>query len=184
MQLHEWVCFFRQYIVSEDLGEEITESFIKHLADLKILVFADEDIWQWGNSVIDPENLISAVKSDLETLSESESGFALAYFITYKNLDKKPLFTDSIDAKDERNKSDDSPSQGKPASNLSNLQIVKKVGRQLQPFIEIEESVIRRLVGNHVDKHDAKRLFHHMFSKVGSKAEPRVWEQLSRKRHR
>ena len=72
----------------------------------------------------------------------------------------------------------------KPASNLSNLQIVKKVGKQLQPFMRMEEDVISRLVRTHVDKQDAQKLFHYMFSKVGFKAEPRVWEQLSRKRHR
>ncbi len=184
MELQEWVCFFMQYIVSDDLGEEVAQSFLKHLADLEILFPIDGDIWQWGKDFIDSKNLTSTVQSDLEILSKTESGFALAYFISYKNLDKKPLFTDRSDTKIERQKGDDCASSGKPASDLSNLQIVKKVGRQLQPFIEIEESVIRRLVGNHVDRSDAKRLFHYMFSKVGSKAEPRVWEQLSRKRHR
>ena len=48
----------------------------------------------------------------------------------------------------------------------------------------MEEAVISRLVHKHVGKQDAQKLFHYMFGKVGSKAEPRVWEQLSRKRHR
>ncbi|MZG29620.1 MAG: hypothetical protein F3741_02260 [Nitrospinae bacterium] len=184
MDLEGWLCFFKQYIVFDDLGEEVTESFLKHLADLNVLRHIDSDIWQWGDAVIDSESLISTVQSDLEELSKTESGFALAYFIAYKAFDKKPLFTESMDANITQQKGDDHTSQGRPASNLSNLQIVKKVGRQLQPFMEIEESVIKRLVGNHTEKPDAKRLFHYMFGKVGSKAGPRTWEQISRKRHR
>ncbi|PIP72753.1 MAG: hypothetical protein COW89_04700 [Nitrospinae bacterium CG22_combo_CG10-13_8_21_14_all_47_10] len=186
MSLPEWISFFVEFIVPDDLSEEITESFLRHLADLGLLVSKVENIWQWRNGDVDPENLIARVRSDLEELSSAESGFALAYFIGYKDLNKKPLLgqTESLVSKNINRKGTGLVSPAKPASDLSNLQIVKKVGKQLQPFLQIEESIVSRLVGKHVGKQDAQKLFHYMFGKVGSKAGPRVWEQLSRKRHR
>lgn len=188
MGLPEWVDFFMEFIVPDDLSEGVTESFLRHLADLEVLVPVNEDIWRWGvcNSLVDSTSLIAMVQTDLELLNEAESGFALAYFIGYKDLHKKSLFTktDSPDSKNINQKSNEFVPGVKPTSDLSNLQIVKKVGKQLQPFLQMEEAIISRLVAKHVGKQDAQRLFHYMFGKVGSKAEPRVWEQLSRKRHR
>ena len=184
----EWIRFFMEFILSDDLKEEVTESFIRHLAELGVLVSVDDNMWQWKDcdSPVDSEKLMLKVQSDLELLSATEPGFALAYFIGYKDLNKKPLFTitGSSDSKSANEKRKESVPHGKPASNLSNLQIVKKVGKQLQPFLQIEESVVSRLIGEYVDKQDAQKLFHYMFGKAGSKAEPKVWEQLSRKRHR
>jgi len=170
------------------LKEDVTESFIRHLAELGVLVSVDDNMWQWKDcdSPVDSEKLILKVQSDLELLSATKPGFALAYFIGYKDLSKKPLssITGSSDSKSANQKRKESVPLGKPASNLSNLQIVKKVGKQLQPFLQIEESVVSRLIGEYVDKQDAQKLFHYMFGKAGAKAEPKVWEQLSRKRHR
>lgn len=188
MERPEWIRFFIEFIVSDDVKEEVTETFLRHLSDLKILVSVDKNMWQWKNcdSSVYSEKLISRVQSDLELLSDTEPGFALAYFIGYKDLIKKPLFTitGSLDSKSTNQKRKDSVPRGKPASNLSNLQIVKKVCKQLQPFLQIEEAVVSRLIGEYVDKQDAQKLFHYMFGKAGAKAEPKVWEQLSRKRHR
>ena len=186
MEMPEWVSFFLEFIVSDDLNEETTESFLLHLADLGALVLIDENMWQWKgcDTNVSSNNLVSSVKNDLESLSDTESGFALAYFIGFKDLNRKPFFTekDSSNPKNDHQRKKDSGD--KPASDLSNLQIVKKVGKQLQPFLQVEESVVSRFVGKHVDKQKAQKLFHYMFSKVGAKAEPRAWEQLSRKRHR
>ncbi|MBC8287310.1 MAG: hypothetical protein H8E42_07535 [Nitrospinae bacterium] len=188
MGLPDWVRFFMEFIVPDDLSEEVTESFLRHLADLEVLVPVDEDIWQWGvcNSMVDSTSLIAMVQADLELLNDAESGFALSYFIGFKDLNKRSIFnkTDSTDSENINQKSSELVPEGKPASDFSNLQIVKKVGKQLQPFLQMEEAVISRLVAKYVGKQDAQRLFHYMFGKVGSKAEPRVWEQLSRKRHR
>lgn len=188
MERSEWIRFFMEFILSDDLKEDVTESFLRHLAELNILVSVDADMWQWKgcDSSVESEKLISRVKSDLELLSDTEPGFALAYFIGYKDLIKKPLFTitGSPDSKSANQKGKESAPRDKPASNLSNLQIVKKVGKQLQPFLQIEEAVVSRLIGKYVDKQDAQKLFHYMFGKAGAKAEPKVWEQLSRKRHR
>jgi hypothetical protein len=188
MTMHEWVSFFIKFILSDDLNEDMTESFLRHLTDLQLLIYVNEDIWGWATlePEVDSEDLIKLVQDDLESLSIVESGFALAYFIGFKDLKKKPLFENmgDPDSKNINKKYDGLVSKVKPASNLSNLQIVKKVGKQLQPFMQMEEAIISRLVRTHVSKQDAQKLFHYMFSKVGFKAKPRVWEQLSRKRHR
>lgn len=184
MSLDAWGKFLIEFIVSSDLSEELVGSFLRHLADLGVLLPCDDDVWEWCNSEVALKNLIARIKNDLESLSDSESGFALAYFIGYKKLNKKPL-DDKVDSKDNINRKQSKlPPDIKPASDLSNLQIVKKTGKQLQPFLQIEESVVSRLTGKHVGKQDAQKLFHYMFGKVCAKAEPRVWEQLSRKRHR
>lgn len=182
MELPEWIIFFMEFIVSDDLKKEVTESFLRHLVDLGVLLPVDLGLWQWGEARVDSENLLTTVQADLELLSEAEAGFALAYFIGYKDLNKKSL--DSLDSKNATQKSNGLSSEDKPASDLSNLQIVKKVGKQLQPFLQLEESIVSRLVGEHVSRQDAQRLFHYMFGKIGTKAEPRTWEQISRKRHR
>ena len=150
MEMPEWIRFFLEFIVSDDLQEEITESFILHLADLGALILVDENIWQWKgcDSTVDMKNLISMVKNDLELLNVTEPGFALAYFIGFKDLNRKP-FTDNSQS---GNRNQERIGGGKPASNLSNLQIVKKVGKQLQPFLQVEESVVSRLVGKYLDK--------------------------------
>ena len=184
MSLDAWGKFLIEFIVSSDLSEELVGSFLRHLADLGVLLPCDDDVWEWCNSEVELKNLIARIKNDLESLSDSESGFALAYFIGYKKLYKKPL-DDKVDSKDNVNRKQSKlPPDIKPASDLSNLQIVKKTGKQLQPFLQIEEAVVSRLTGKHVGKQDAQKLFHYMFGKVCAKAEPRVWEQLSRKRHR
>lgn len=190
MSLNEWIRFFIEFIVSNDLSEELVGSFLRHLADLGVLLPCDGDVWEWCNSEVELKNLVAMVKKDLESLCDSESGFALPYFIGYKNLHKKS-FDDETDTSSKNSpkinitrKRSESFSNIKPASDLSNLQIVKKVGKQLQPFLQLEESIVSRLTGKQAGKQDSQKLFHYMFGKIGIKAEPRVWEQLSRKRHR
>ena len=192
MRLDEWASIFIEFIFSDDLTEEVAYPFFKHLADLEVLIPCDGDLWAWKgfDSQDDSENLLDTIKSDIESLCDSSRGFALPYFIGYKEIYKKPLQLDpkpdskgSLEKDENRKHSIVSPGI-KPASDLSNLQIVKKVGKQLQPFLQIEASTVSQLTGKHVSKQDAQKLFHYMFGKMGSKAEPRVWEQLSRKRHR
>ncbi len=194
MNLDEWIRFFIDSIVSDDLSEELVGSFLMHLADLGALLPLDGDAWEWRtrNSEAESKNLIARVKKDIESLCDSESGFALPYFIGYKNSYKKSLqFGDEVDTSSKNSTKANVTQQRseifssiKPAADLSNLQIVKKSGKQLQPFLQLEETVVSRLTGRHASKQDAQKLFHYMFGKIGIKAEPRVWEQLSRKRHR
>jgi hypothetical protein len=194
MRLDEWSSFFIEFIFPDNLNNELADPFLKYLADLEILVPCAGGMWEWKgcDPQIYSENLKDVVQVDLESLCKFDSGFALPFFIGYKEIDKKPLefiLKKERFAKDspEKRKSHNQGERTRiiePASDLSNLQIVKKVGKQLQPFLQIEESIVSRLVGNHVSKQDAQKLFHYIFGNMNTKAEPRVWEQLSRKRHR
>jgi hypothetical protein len=190
MPLNEWLEFFTEFIFPVDMNEDVGEPFLRYLADLGVLVSHDVDNWEWNDcdSHVDSVILLDIIKKNLESLCDSDSGFALPYFIGYKSICKKPLGPKEEpfvkDKRDVTPKHSELSHSTNPASDLSNLQIVKKVGKQLQPFLQIEESIISRLVGEHVSKQDAQKLFHYIFGKMNTKAEPRVWEQLSRKRHR
>jgi hypothetical protein len=187
MRLDEWVSFFIEFIFPDDVNVEVAGPFLRYLTGLGVLIPYDEDIlgWRGCDSQVSLERLTNTIQDELESLCDSESGFALPYFIGYKEILKKPIDHNSalknIGISQKRSKSSNS---NKPVSDLSNHQIVKKVGKQLQPFLQIEESIVTRLVCQNVSKQDAQKLFHYMFGKMSTKAEPRVWEQLSRKRHR
>ncbi len=72
----------------------------------------------------------------------------------------------------------------KKASDLSNLQIVKKIGRQLEPFIELEKKFNQCVEGPNTSKEEARILFSYLLGKNREKGKPREWEQLSRRRHK
>ncbi len=189
MSSSEWVNHVKEFLTPADLEEDTLFAFLHYLADLKILVHCEKDTWRW-NGILDPlkwEEQKLFMQNEIERASHTESGFALPYFIGYKNIEL-PLL-ESLMGSAEKNKSSSSIKiknipKPEPASDFSNLQIVKKVGRQLKPFLDAELIIVSRLTGKHTSKTEARKLFHYMFGKMGSKAEPRKWEQLSRKRHR
>ena len=118
----------------------------------------DEDIWSWNgeDSKTASDSLIAIVQKDLLAVCDTEPGFALPYFIGYQQLEIKPIaFNAKVDTQN--------AVKNKPASDLSNLQIVKKVGKQLQPFLQMEQNFVSRLTGKHAGKQDAQKLFHYIF---------------------
>jgi len=52
----------------------------------------------------------------------------------------------------------------KKSSNLSNLQIVKKWGSQLSPFLDVEQKTIERLRGTYTSQEDAQWLFSYILN--------------------
>ena len=64
MTMQEWVSFFMKFILLDDLNEDITESFLRHLTDLEALVHINEDIWGWAGLEfeVDSEDLIKLVQ--------------------------------------------------------------------------------------------------------------------------
>ena len=72
----------------------------------------------------------------------------------------------------------------KKSSDLSNLQIVKKWGSQLRPFLDVEQKTIERLQGKFTTQEDAQWLFSYILNKTRKKSPAKKWEQISRKRHR
>ena len=172
----EWI---KQTLPVSNLDDAVLQSLFHHLADLEIFSALEDDNWKIclggasaGNNTLQHEFL-----DQLNKISGSDEGFILSYFLG----DTRPLSQTLPPSSDEMPKAQDKTPE-KNSSNLSNLQIVKKVGRQLQPFIELENKVVSRLQGKHTSKADAQRIFHFVLSK--EKAQPKKWEQLSRKRHK
>ena len=67
MERSEWIRFFMEFILFDDLKEEVTESFVRHLAELGVLVSVDDNMWQWKDcdSPVDSEKLMIKVLSDI-----------------------------------------------------------------------------------------------------------------------
>ena len=106
------------------------------------------------------------------------------YFLKAKSDYVSPGLPDEL----ESSESDTVLSKDRPliskSSDLSNLQIVKKVGRQLSPFLEMEKKYIARLEGPQTSKKDAQKMYQYIFGKTFQKSTPLPWQQLSRRRHK
>lgn len=187
---HEWVSILKEGIVSEDVEEEVVLAFLKHLADLGIMESLSDDFWRATqaeaiNSKIELKNQLSL---RLQSLDPDEMGFAVKYFIApaqpFLATDRQRIDIRPVSSGPETAPSSMPDVRRKASSDLSNLQIVRKMGRQLSPFIEFEKEFIRRLEGGHVKRDDAKKIFKYVMSKIRDKEKPREWEQLSRKRHK
>lgn len=188
--LQEWVSWFQDGIAPPDLDEAGIRSFLKHFADLGILEPAGEERWRLSglDAARPTEELRKQVVGRLESLSRTESGFAVACFLGRPAV---PPSSRSAPPEPEQQKDGGGGLFGKrgsrgneTVSDLSNLQIVKKLGRQLKPLLDLEKRIMDRLPGKHTTPEDAKRIYNYLLSKGMQKASPRQWEQLSRKRHK
>jgi len=157
-----------------------------HFADLGILEPFGENRWKIGGVDFNqsPSEIRAAVKDRLETLSLTKEGFAVACF-----LGQRPQVSSLSAENSQSQKPHRIPDKGKipnpeKASDLSNLQIVKKVGRQLKPFLDFEKETLSRLQGSYTPQKDARKIFNFILRQTQGKAEPKKWEQLSRKRHK
>lgn len=185
--LHQWAAWFKGVLAPTDLSADGVLAFMHHFADLGILESdVDEDKWKLSgvDSDSNRENIRKQVLERLETLSRTPAGFAVSCF-----LGRPPEFTSSSKetsppVRASGPKVNESPPNREIASDLSNLQIVKKVGRQLQPFLELEKNIVSRLLGTHTQTKEARVIFNYILRHTQSKAEPKKWEQLSRKRHK
>ena len=123
----------------------------------------------------------------LNDLSKSENGFALVYFLSaFSNKKIPPLLAEEHTSGSKRKnifKKNYIPNE-KQSSDLSNLQIVKKWGDQLRPYLDVEQQTIARLRGSYTSQEDAQWLFSYILNKIRKKSPAKRWEQISRKRHR
>jgi hypothetical protein len=183
MNISDWITFLKENFISDDLEDETLYSLLNYLIDLGLLISTENDSFEWQGLSNDVERVeqIRVMQTDFLRLSQSEPGFALPFFV---KIDTELPTLESLIETKEKNVKSKTISQPKSSSDLSNFQIVKKVGRQLEPFLKAESAIVSRLIGVRTTKADAQQLFHYIFGKIGSKAEPRKWEQLSRKRHR
>lgn len=187
--LEQWAVWFNNEFAPADLDENGALAFMHHFVDLGVLRSVDEEgKWQLSeiNIESDPENFRQQVLDCLETLSRTSAGFAVNFFLgrqpDISSDDKgKP---GSAPAKQLGAKVKQNAPKREVASDLSNLQIVKKVGRQLQPFLKFEKETVARLLGPHTQTKEARVIFNFILRHTKTKAEPKKWEQLSRKRHK
>jgi hypothetical protein len=178
----DWVDWLEKYFTPAGLNAAGIRSFLNHFADLGIFSEKGEGLWVLSHPA-GGEPIQSELRHRLEALSKKDEGFAVAYFIGQGERDIQEVLAQAAkpgkeDAEKTRN------SRTVPTSDRSNFEIVKKIGRQLQPFLQLEESIVQRLQGTHTHKSDAQRIFRFLLSRTQAKAKARSWEQLSRKRHR
>jgi hypothetical protein len=178
------ITFLKENFTSEDIEDETLYALLNYLIDLRLIVPSKNDSLRWRglDSDLEWEEQKPVIQTELLRVSQTEPGFALPFFVKLESI-KLPTLESLIGAEEKKARSKVIPKPER-ASDLSNLQIVKKVGRQLEPFLKAESTIVSRLIGEHTSKADARLLFNYMFGKMGSKAQPRKWEQLSRKRHR
>jgi len=183
MKTSDWINLLKENFIFDDLEDETVYALLNYLIDLGLLVSTENDSFEWQGLSNDVERVekIRVMQTDFLRLSQSEPGFALPFFV---RIDTELPTLESLIETKEKNFKSKTISQPEQSSDLSNLQIVKKVGRQLEPFMKAESTIVSRLIGARTNKADAQKLFHYIFGKIGSKAQPRKWEQLSRKRHR
>lgn len=179
-----WTTWLQNAILPVGPDAETLNSLFLHLADLGLFESCEGDHWRLSAIDIErpPQQVQKEVLQRLESLSRTERGFALRYFLGRPAPLSEILAGESSTSSPVAGETGGSAPQ--KASDLSNLQIVKKVGRQLKPFLDLEKKAISLLQGNVAGKQDAQRLFHYILGKSQAKATPGKWEQLSRKRHK
>ena len=184
-----WFEWFRDGILNTDIDGTGETPILHYLLDLSVLESEGNGLLKL--SKVSKEQSSHEVKNRqleaLNDLSKTENGFALVYFLSSFS-DKKlpPLITEEDTPSSKRkNIFKNSYLPGvKKSSNLSNLQIVKKWGSQLSPFLDVEQKTIERLRGTYTSQEDAQWLFSYILNKTRKKSPAKKWEQISRKRHR
>jgi len=186
-ELDQWAVWFEKEFAPADLNTAGVLAFMHHFVDLGILESSlDEGRWKLAGIDIDskPQNIREKIFDRLEILSKTTAGFAVNVFLG-RQPDIPPASQETAASvrKITPKIYENSPNLEK-ASDLSNLQIVKKVGRQLKPFLEFEKETISRLMGIHTQQKEARVIFNFILRHTRTKAEPKKWEQLSRRRHK
>jgi len=184
-----WFEWFRVGILNTDIDDTGEAPILHYLLDLNVLESDGNGLLKLSRVSEDQSNceVKDRLLESLNGMSNTENGFALVYFLSSFS-DKKlpPLITEEDTSSSKRKnifKKSYLPGE-KKSSNLSNLQIVKKWGSQLSPFLDVEQKTIERLRGKYTSQEDAQWLFSYILNKTRKKSPAKKWEQISRKRHR
>ena len=171
-------------VLTPDVDSATVVALCCHLADLGVLEKVEEENWALlpvsGNSLPVEDEMAKC----LNDLCITEQGFALRYFLKDP---PPPIANNTHDegvSEAEENPKSNPQLLVQKTSNLSNLQIVKKYGRQVQSFIELEKNYTKKLLGPQTTSKEARKIFNFILSRLQQKTEPRSWEQLSRRRHK
>ena len=178
-----WGELLRDSILTPDVDNATVTALCCHLMDLGVLEKAEEDKLKLMPDSDDSLSIEEEMGKRFNDICATEQGFALRYFLK----DPPPIANDThaegaseTEHKPKRN----SQLLDQKTSNLSNLQIVNKYGRQVQSFMELEKSYTEKLLGPHTTLKEARKIFNFIMSRMQQKTEPRPWEQLSRRRHK
>lgn len=183
--IESWASAFRDGVVPSDVDETLVKAFLHHLADLGFFRVEGE---RWTANDIDGDFTADRWRAELlqrlDVLSATERGFVAHFFLGHKS-GFPPHFPDELhlDASSAKEPPAKPALPGR-AADLSNLQIVKKLGRQMQPFIELEKNFLARLAGPFTCTEDARKIFNYVLGKTHLKTTPMKWEQLGRRRHK
>ena len=181
-----WLQRFKESIVAPELEGEIIVAFLHYLADLKVFNITSDSGWEldgfpgkWN------EDIIKKTSAKLKNLCGTEKGFAVGYFLRGNNKYEPRCGPENMNS-NSMSKSLDKERifDSQKSSNLSNLQIVKKVGRQLSPFLDMEKKYLKQLKGGHVNEKEAQLLYRYILTKMLPKPAPLPWQQLSCRRHK
>lgn len=181
-----WAAWLKNDLLAAEVDEATAVAFCGHLADLGVLKREGEDDWRIASPFTESAiSIQEQMEQRLNDLGATKQGFALHYFL------KPSPNTQKIgeSGEPESSKAGDNPKSNarlsdRPTSNLSNLQLVKKYGRQVQSFVDLEKSFTDKLLGEHTTLKEARKMFNFILSRMKQKTEPRPWEQLSRRRHK
>jgi hypothetical protein len=181
--IFSWVKLLKDSVLISDVDNATVAALCCHLADLGVLQKAGEDKWGFAPVADCSLTVEEEMRKCLNDLCATEQGFALRYFL--KNPPPIAEGTHGQEALKAEDKSKVNPQLlDQKTSNLSNLQIVKKYGRQVQSFMELEKSYTEKLLGPQTTLKEARKIFNFIMSRMQQKTEPRPWEQLSRRRHK
>ncbi len=180
-----WVELLQDGILLSDVDDGTASALCRHLADLEVLARVGEEGWKLTPCPESSLTIKEELDKRLQDLCAVEQGFALHYFL--QDAPDASIANGAHDS--ESSETGDRPETNsklldRTTSNLSNLQIVKKYGRQMESFIELEEKFTKKLLGEHTTLKEARKIFNFILSRMKQKAEPRPWEQLSRRRHK
>ena len=183
--ISSWVELLKNRILVTDVDATTVAVLCCHLADLGVLEKAGEEDWKLASHAEGSLTIEEEMEKCLNDLCTTEQGFVLRYFL--KDPPATPITNGSLGqgtTEVEDNPKSNPQLLEHKTSNLSNLQIVKKYGRQVQSFMELEKSYTERLLGPHTTLKEARKIFNFILSRMKQKTEPRPWEQLSRRRHK
>ncbi len=180
-----WVELLKDGILLPEVDDGTASALCLHLADLGVFKKYGENEWELTRHPETPVTNKEEVDKLLKELCATEQGFALRYFL--KEPPDAPGANGTPDSESSETGDDtekNSQLLERTTSNLSNLQIVKKYGRQMESFIELEKNYTDKLMGSHTSSKEARKIFNFILSRMKQKTEPQPWEQLSRRRHK
>jgi hypothetical protein len=180
-----WIALLKDHILVLGVEDATVSALCYHLADLGVLEKSGDENWKLTSSSQSSLPVEEEMSRLLNDLCATEKGFALRYFLEDpppSQTTDEPQDQGSSEAKE--NPKSNPQLLDQKTSNLSNLQIVKKYGRQVQSYIELEKSYTQKLLGSHTTLKEARKIFNFILSRMQQKTEPRPWEQLSRRRHK